>query len=485
MRVVFAASECVPYVKTGGLADVIGALPAELARLGHEVCVYLPFYRHVQTKVKQRNVIIRSLTIPFEYYNRFVTILDGGLHEGVQFYFVDSPELFDREYIYATPTGDYADNWERFGLFCRAVLESTKQIGVPDIFHVHDWETSMLPVYLRTTYYFDPVLRNAGAMITVHNAALQGWFPAVTTQRLLLPWDIFTMDRVEQNGSFNFLKGGIVYSDVITTVSRRYAEEIQTPEFGNGLDPTFHRRAGDLHGILNGVDYHRWSPSTDGNIAAHFTTDNLEGKLACRRDLLYAFALDEASDETPVLGMVSHLATHKGFDLLAQVIDQLMQEDIRLVMLGTGEPYYENLFKTLQERYRGKLGVRVESDETLAHKIVAGADILLMPSHYEPCGLPQIYSLKYGTVPVVRATGGLDDTIQDWDPATGEGTGFKFASLQAEDFRAKISEATTLFRADKTGWQKLMRNGMGKDFSWTKPAQQYVALYEEVARRRS
>ena len=485
MRVVFAASECIPFVKTGGLADVIGALPAEVARMGHEVSVYLPFFRQVQTKVKPRNVLIRSLTVPFEYYNRFVTILDGGVQDGVHFYFVDSPELFDREYIYATPSGEYSDNWERFGLFCRAVLESSKQIGVPDIFHVHDWETAMIPVYLRTTYYFDPVLRNAGAILTVHNAALQGWFPAVTTQRLLLPWDIFTMDRVEHNNSFNFLKGGIVYADAITTVSRKYAAEIQTPEFGNGLDGTFRSRATDLRGILNGVDYHRWNPASDGNIAAHFTPENLEGKSACRRDLIHAFGLEEAHESTPVLGVTSHFTTHKGFDLIAQTVEQLLQDDVRLILLGTGEPYYENLFKGLQERHQGRLAVRVEDDETLAHKILAGADILLMPSHYEPCGLPQIYSLKYGTVPVVRATGGLDDTIQDWDPSTGQGTGFKFASLQPEDFLARIRDAMALYRTDQAAWRKLMLNGMGRDFSWSKPAQEYVALYEEIARRRN
>ena len=361
MRVVFAASECVPYIKTGGLADVIGALPSEVARLGHDVTVYLPFYRQVQAKVKQRNVVIRSLTIPFEYYNRFVTILDGGKQDGVQFYFVDSPELFDREYVYATPTGDYADNWERFGLFCRAVLESCKQIGVPDVFHVHDWETAMLPVYLRTTYYFDPALRSAGVLLTIHNLGLQGWFPPVTTQRLLLPWDVFTMDRLEQNNSFNFLKGGLVYSDLITTVSKKYAEEIQTPEFGNGQDPVIRKRAADLHGILNGVDYRRWDPATDGNIAAHYTPENLEGKSACRRDLLYAFGLEAADETVPVLGVISHFTTHKGFDLIAEIIEDLLREDLRLVLVGTGEPYYENLFKTLQERHGDKLGVRVES----------------------------------------------------------------------------------------------------------------------------
>jgi len=484
MHIVFAASECVPYVKTGGLADVIGALPREIFRLGHEVTVYLPFYRQVREKVHDKKVAIRSLTIPFESYNRFAAVLDGGKHDGVQIYFVDCPEMFDRESLYATTMGDYPDNWERFGLFTRAVLEASKQISVPDIFHVHDWQSALLSVYLRTVYYFDPALRNAGTVLTIHNAGYQGWFPPATTERLLFPWDIFTMDRVEQYDTFNFLKGGIVYSDAITTVSRKYAEEIQTPEFGNGLDPVLRKRAGDLHGILNGVDYTKWNPAKDGNIAAHYTPENLSGKQQCRRDLLHAFGAAHISDDTPVLGIVSRFATQKGFDLIAQIADRLLREQIFLVVLGTGEPYYENLFRALDDRYKGKISVRVMYDEMLAHKIEAGSDIFLMPSRYEPCGLNQIYSLKYGTVPVVHATGGLDDTIEEWNPETHTGTGFKFRPYTADVFYEAIQRAFETFK-DKEAWQILMRNGMAQDYSWTKPAEAYVKVYEEVAQRRS
>jgi len=484
MHIVFAAPECLPFVKTGGLADVIGSLPPEIVRHGHEVTVYLPFYRQVQAHFPEKKVAIPSITIPFQYYNRFVSVIDGGKHDGVQFYFIENPELFDREGVYATQTGDYLDNWERFGLFCRAVLEASKQLGMPDIFHVHDWQTSMVSVYLRTVYYFDPVLRNVGTVLTIHNAGYQGWFPPQTTERLLLPWDIFTMDRVEQYDTFNFLKGGIVYSDAITTVSHKYAQEIQTPEFGGGLESTLRKRAPDLHGILNGVDYAKWNPETDGRIAAHYSVKDLSGKADCKRDLLHAFGASNVKDDTAVLGIVSRFATQKGFDLTAQIIERLTFENIFLVAVGTGEPYYENLFKSLHERFPEKVSVRITYDETLSHKVEAGSDIYLMPSRYEPCGLNQIYSLKYGTVPVVRATGGLDDTIEEWNPETHTGTGFKFNSYYADDYLKAVQRALAAFQ-DKDSWQILMRNGMTQDYSWTKPSEEYIKVYQEVAQRRS
>lgn len=485
MHIVYAASECVPFVKTGGLAEVVGAVPRVVAKLGHRATVYLPYYRAVREKTPEKRVAIRSVTIPFQYYNRFAAILDGGVRDGVQFYFVDCPEMFDRESLYGTAAGEYSDNWERFGLFSRAVLESSKQLGVPDVFHVHDWQTSMIPVYLRTVYYSDPALQSAATVLTIHNAGYQGWFPPQTTERLLLPWEIFTMDRLEQFDTFNFLKGGIVYSDAITTVSRKYAEEIQTPEFGEKLDGVMRKRAADLHGILNGVDYKEWDPATDHNIAAHYTPENLAGKRECRRDLLHAFGATDLNPETPVLGIVSRFATQKGFDLIAQIAPRLLSGDVFLVALGTGEPYYEGLFRTLQDRYEGKASIKIAYDNTLAHKIEAGADIFLMPSRYEPCGLNQIYSMKYGTVPIVHATGGLDDTVEDWNPATGKGTGFKFHEQTAKAFDAAIQRALGVFRNDKAAWTKIMRNGMARSYSWDKPAAEYVEVYGQVARRRN
>ncbi len=484
MQIVFAASECVPFAKTGGLADVVGALPAELTQLGHRVTVYLPLYRGVLEKLNKPKTVLASLTIPFSFYNRFVRIVDGGLLEGVQFYFVDCPELFDREGLYGTPAGDYPDNAERFGLFARAVLEASKQLGVPDVFHAHDWQAAMLPVYLRTTYYFDPVLRKIPCVLTIHNAGYQGWFPPKTTEQLLLPWDVFTMDKLEHFDTFNFLKGGIVYSDAITTVSPTYAREIQTAEFGFSLESIFQRRAADLHGILNGVDTSAWNPATDALIAAHYSARRLEGKRICRRDLLHAYALDSVPETTPVVGIVSRLATQKGFDLIAAMIDDLVQEEMVLLVLGSGEPHYEKFFAETAEKYPEKIAVHIGYDNVLAHKIEAGADMFLMPSRYEPCGLNQIYSLLYGTPPIVRATGGLEDTVQEWNAETRTGTGFKFEGLDPQDLLASLRRAFVAFQ-DTASWQQLQRNGMAQDFRWKKPAKEYVSVYENVARRRS
>ena len=269
MHIVFAASECAPWAKTGGLADVVSALPRALTKFGHKVSVFIPYYRQVAKVVPNPPVILESLTVPFPSYNRFVRILDGGTAEGVQAYFVDCPELFDRESLYATPSGDYPDNAERFGLLSRAIIEASKVIGIPDVFHVHDWQTAMLAVMLRSIYFFDPVFRHVPAVLTIHNAGYQGWFPPQTMEKLLLPWDMFTFDKLEHYDTVDFLKGGIVYADAITTVSRTYAQEIQTAEFGNGLEGVLRQRSGDLFGILNGVDYEEWNPATDPHIAAH------------------------------------------------------------------------------------------------------------------------------------------------------------------------------------------------------------------------
>ncbi len=485
MQIAFAASEGTPFAKTGGLADVVGALPRELVKLGHEVSVFLPFYARVRKQFEgEARYAIRSLTIPFRSYNRFVGVVDGGTRDGVQHYFIDCPELFDRKELYGQSGSDYTDNAERFGLFCRAVIEATKQLGVPQIFHVHDWQAALIPVYLEDLYKTDPELNGAATVLTIHNAAYQGKFSADTTEQLLFPWEIFTMEKVEQYDRFNFLKGGVVFSDMLTTVSRKYAEEIQTAEFGEQLDGIFRRRAGELRGILNGVDYALWNPATDGNLAAHYTPEHLEGKGACRADLLHAFGLENVAETTPVIGIVSRLATQKGFDIVEKISEELAERDLVIVALGSGDPYYENLFREWAFRHPASIAVRIGYDEALSHKIEGGADLFLMPSHYEPCGLNQIYSLKYGTVPIVRATGGLDDTIEEWDAKTGKGTGFKFAGFDPKDLLTEIDRALEAFKGKK-GWTRLMRNGMAHDYSWTGPAKEYVKVYEEAARRRA
>lgn len=483
MHIVFASSECVPFAKTGGLADVVGALGPELVKLGYRVSVYLPFYPRVRKHLQDEpRYVIRSLTIPFQYYNRFAGIVDGGVRAGVQYYFVDCPEMFSRPELYGEAGGDYSDNAERFGLFCRAVLEASKQLGVPQVFHVHDWQAALIPVYLRTLYAKDPALSKSGSVLSIHNAAYQGKFPPRTTEQLLFPWEMFRMDSMEQFDRFNFLKGAMIYSDVLTTVSRKYAEEIRTPEFGEGLDGVLRARGRDLRGILNGVDYSEWSPEADRKIAANYTPEDLTGKRACRADLLRTFGLHNLPDSTPVVGIVSRFATQKGFDMVAAIADELAQRDLAVVALGTGEPIYERFFKSWAWSSPGSVRVEVRYDDLLAHKIEAGSDIFLMPSRYEPCGLNQIYSLKYGTVPVVRATGGLDDTVEEWNAQAGTGTGFKFQGFNPSDLLATVDRALAAF-TQREGWTQLMRNGMAKNYDWSGPAREYAAVYEEVVSR--
>jgi starch synthase len=482
MRIAFVASECVPFSKTGGLADVVGALPPALAAIGHEVDVYLPKYR--QTRLNNPRTLLRSVTVPFDDEYRFCSVLDGSTYAGVKFYFIDYPPFFDREQLYGIPAGDYSDNAERFALFSRAVLEASKIFGAPDVFHCHDWQSALVPVLLKTLYAEDPAFRAVSSVFTIHNMGYQGQFPPETLPLLMLPWDLFTISKMEFYGKANFLKGALVFADFITTVSRKYSQEIQTPEYGFGLEGVLRSRAATVTGILNGVDYNVWSPQTDTFIKARYSPDDLSGKQVCKQDLLADFGVTTPDLRLPVIGIVSRFAAQKGFDLIAKVIDRLTRENMVIVALGTGDEVYEDLFRRLNQRFPRKILVRIGFDNALAHKIEAGSDMFLMPSRYEPCGLNQIYSLKYGTVPVVRATGGLDDTIEPWDPRAGRGTGFKFSDYTGDALLATIRQALTAFK-DQTGWRTLMRNGMAKDFSWTNSAREYERIYEKSRQLRT
>jgi starch synthase len=478
MNIVFAASECVPFSKTGGLADVVGALPQALAELGHTVSVYLPKYK--QTRLNQARVLLPSVTIPFDDQYRFCSVLDGGKRSGVQFYFIDYPPFFDREALYGTPAGDYPDNAERFALYSRAVLEASKILGVPKIFHCHDWQSALIPVLLRTSYAGDPVFGGTATVFTIHNMGYQGLFPPDTLPLLMLPWDLLAIDKMEFWGKVNFLKGALVFSDHITTVSRKYSQEIQTAEYGFGLEGVLRSRAGAVSGILNGVDYTEWNPSKDKLIVCQYSPENLEGKKECKYDLLRQFGLEKANVELPVIGIVSRFAAQKGFDLIAEIAQDLARLPLIMTALGSGDKEYQDLFLKLHRQFPEKFAVKIAYDNTLAHKIEAGADMFLMPSRYEPSGLNQMYSLKYGTVPIVRATGGLDDSIQPWDPVTGQGTGFKFTDYTGSALLASIQAALKAFE-DKAAWKKLMLNGMKKDFSWKASAGEYVKIYERLA----
>jgi starch synthase len=479
MKILFVSSEGLPYSKTGGLADVVEALPKALVAMGHEVAVLLPRYHGN----KITSTIIYSVTIPLGDTLRFPTLAEGQSVEGVRYFFVDDPSYFDREQLYGDKSGDYTDNAERFTEYSRSAIEFTKRVWLPDVIHCHDWQSALVPVLLRTQHANDPVVRSLPVVFTIHNLGYQGLFPQTVMRKIGLPDNLFTMDALEYYGKVNYLKGGLVFADYLTTVSRRYAKEIQTPEFGLGLEGVIRHRADRLVGILNGVDYSVWSPEADTFIAQNYSTHNLDGKKACKKNLLDVFKLPAENMERPLIGIISRFADQKGFDLIAEVAGDLMKENLALVVLGTGQPEYEELFKELADKYSARVGVKVGFDNALAHKIEAGADMFLMPSRYEPCGLNQIYSLRYGTVPIVRATGGLDDTIQNFEAKTQQGTGFKFEDYTGKALLQNVRAALKAYR-DSKAWHALQANGMAKDFSWKSSAGSYVTLYEAAKRTR-
>lgn len=476
MRIVFVASEGVPHSKTGGLADVVGALPRALADLGHELEVLLPRYR--MTKPGRTLPQFQSLTLPLASGFKFASIQDGGKVHGVQSYLVDCPEFFDREGLYQDKGEDYPDNAQRFAAFSLAALECMKRSATPpDIIHCHDWQAALVPIYLKNLYTGDGFFSQTRVVFTIHNLGYQGLFPPYMLPHISLHAGLFTMDGLEYYGKVNLLKGGIIFSDFVTTVSRKYAEEIQTPEFGYGLEGVLRSRADRLQGIVNGVDYEAWNPASDKLIPAYYTPENLKGKQACKKGLLERMGVQAPMLTRPVIGIVSRFAAQKGFDLIAGIAEQLASLDLYVVALGTGEPLYEELFRTMAAKYPEKFLVKVAYDNTLAHQIEAGADMFLMPSRYEPCGLNQIYSLKYGTVPIVRATGGLDDTIKSFDGKLG--TGFKFSEYSPQALLDVIQQALGVYRQPKV-WQRLMLNGMREDLSWSSSAKQYAKIYQSL-----
>jgi starch synthase len=479
MKILFVSSEGLPFSKTGGLADVVGALPKALAELGHELAVLLPRYKGNKAAAR----VVPSVTIPLGSGLRFPALVDAGTIDAVRYFLVEDPEYFDREGLYGDKSGDYPDNAERFTEFSRAAIEFAKQVWQPDVIHCHDWQTAMVPVLLRTLYAEDPALRGVPVVFTIHNLGYQGVFPPAALKRIGLPESLFTMEALEYYGRVNFLKGGLVFADALTTVSRKYAKEIQTAEYGSGLEGVIQRRADRLTGILNGVDYAAWSPEADTFIAANYSSFNIAGKRLCKKDLLQTFQLPLENLERAVVGIVSRFADQKGFDLIAEVAEEMLEENLALVALGTGEPKHEKLFRVLADEYPAKVGVKIAYDNAVAHKIEAGADIFLMPSRYEPCGLNQIYSLRYGTVPVARATGGLDDTIEAYQPKTGKGTGFKFEAYEGKALLACLREALRVYR-DARAWKALQANGMAKDFSWKASAGEYSKVYEAARQTR-
>jgi len=479
VKVAFVASEGVPFSKTGGLADVVGALPKALAALGHEVEVILPRYRNTLPGSSVPDA--QSLTLPLGTGYKFAAVQDAGRHQQVQTYLIDCPEYFDREGLYQQKGEDYPDNAARFAAFSMAALEFLKRgAASPDIIHCHDWQTALVPIYLRNLYREDGYFGRTSVVFTLHNLGYPGLFPPHVLPQISLHAGLFTIDALEYYGMINLLKGGIIFSDFITTVSPKYAEEIQTPEFGYGLEGVLHSRAARLQGIVNGVDYQQWDPATDKLLAMNYTPATfVNGKQACKKALLEKMGARTPVLHRPVIGIVSRFDPQKGFDLIAAIAEQLAALNLYVVALGAGQPAYEELFRTMAVKYPEKFLVKIAYDNTLAHQIEAGSDMFLMPSRYEPCGLNQIYSLKYGSVPIVRATGGLDDTIEAFDGKSG--TGFKFQEYSPQVLLATIHAALEAYQTPEA-WHRLVQNGMKKDFSWNTSAPAYSRIYETLAK---
>jgi starch synthase len=480
LKVLFVASEGVPFAKTGGLADVVGTLPYALQELGAEVKVLMPYYGAVkQGKISTAPVaenlevpLLDPLNVPFD--------LMAPTSPDYPFWFVARDEFYERSQLYGTPKGDYFDNLKRFTYFSASVLPVCRAMEFkPDLIHCHDWQASLAPVYLKNHWAWEELRAGTKTVLTIHNLAYQGLFPRNKFYLLGLDLSLFGIDGLEYYNQINLLKGGIIWSDAITTVSPRYSKEIQTAEFGYGLEGVLRNRAADLHGILNGVDYQDWSPETDQLLPANFSRDDLKGKAADKAALMEAFGLDKKLAKAPLLAMISRLADQKGFDLLAEIMPQLMQQELMVVILGTGEEKYHRWLAAEAPKFKGKLGVKVAFDNKLAHLIEAGADMFLMPSRYEPCGLNQIYSMKYGTIPVVRATGGLADTVTPVGSPIQPGTGFVFSDYTPEAFLKAIHEALEAYKDQKL-WRHLMQNAMSQDFSWKRSAQAYLELYQQL-----
>ena len=480
LRILMAFSEVAPFAKTGGLADVAGALPSAIKELGCEVRIVMPFYNRFIEKIADKKLSVENLSVPLGSQVLAADIYHLRLADEVVAYFIRRDEFFDRSYLYGTPKGDYFDNCQRFTYFSRAVLALCPEVQFkPNVVHAHDWQSGLVPAYLKHLYATDEYWAETASVFTIHNIAYQGRFAAELFPLTGLPAHFFSMDGMEFWGGINFMKAAIVCADLITTVSPRYSDEIQTREYGQGLEGVLQKNRSRLHGIMNGADYNEWNPETDPHIAANYSRYNLDGKRICKLDLLREVQLPERLMNKPLLGSISRLADQKGFDLLAAVLDKLVAQDLGLVILGVGDDKYQIMLTDLAASYPEKVSVQLKFDERLAHKIEAGADMFLMPSRYEPCGLNQIYSLRYGTVPVVRATGGLYDTIKPFNPVRGDGVGFSFDKYNPDSFWRALTEALALFNQPET-WRQIMENGMATDFSWKSSAHQYLELYEKA-----
>lgn len=479
MKVLFATSEITPFSRAGGLADVSHDLTLTLARMGHEVIVVTPKYRQTRNTGLSLQPMPNVLEVPISWMKKPAKVWMSHLDHQVIVYFIERDELYDREGLYGNEFGDYQDNAERFIFFSRAVMELCRSLDLrPDVLHGNDWQTGLIPVYLKTLYAGDPALKSASSLFTIHNLGYQGLFWHYDLHLTGLGWEFFTPDVLEFFGKLNLMKGGIVFADLINTVSPNYRKEILTPTYGFGLDGVLRSREKDLYAVLNGVDYRVWDPAQDPHISAPYTKEHPENKRQCKTQLQESFNLKKRSD-LPIIAVISRLLDRKGMDLISRIFPRLMQIEVEVVFMGAGADAYHSWVREAKEKYSNLIGFIEEYQDPMAHRIQAGADMLLMPSLYEPCGLEQLIALKYGTIPIVRAVGGLEDTVEDYQPKTDQGTGFKFKEYDEEHLLQAIQRSITVYR-DKPRWKRLMERAMSRDFSWEQSAAQYLVLYEKA-----
>jgi starch synthase len=477
LNVLFSASEMAPYAKTGGLADVVSSLPKALINLGIDARVAIPKYGFIDDSKYNLTEMPDRLKFSISGYNYEVKVKYNTL-DGLTTYFLEHDGILSRNDIYG-----YADDGYRFAFFSKACVELTKFLSFkPDVFHCHDWHVGLIPVYLKTAYRNDPFFKDIATVFTIHNLGYQGVFSKALLPYIEIGWDEFKVEKLEFWDSINFIKGGIAYSDIVNTVSREYSKEIQTPRHGEQLDNMLRSRADDLFGIVNGIDYNEWNPSTDKSIVVRYDLSSINDKVGNKIALQKEFGLPQ-DDKIPLLGYVSRLTYQKGPDLIAESAFEIISMGAQLVLLGTGDDYYCKVFQQLAESFPNNIKVNTSFNNSLAKRIYAGSDMFLMPSRYEPCGLSQLISMRYGTIPIVRRTGGLADTVQEFDPKSGNGTGFVFDGELSMDLVSAVRRAIDVYHGNKHGWQNIIANAMKSDFSWVNSAKEYADLYRRAIQK--
>jgi starch synthase len=483
MKILIATPEAVPYVKTGGLADVAGALFKEYRRMKKDAYIILPLYKKI--KESQPSLTDTGVKIKVPVGSR---VVEGRIFSQSSAYFLECEEFFAREELYGTPEGDYADNASRFVFFSRGILEICKAMKFqPDIIHCNDWQTGLIPLYLRTIYGADKFFRNTASILTIHNLGYQGLFSSSEMPLTGLGWELFNPEGLEFYGKVNFLKAGLGSADILNTVSNTYSKEILSKEFGCGLDGVLRNRVRDLYGVINGIDYEEWDPSRDDFIPAKYSHDDISGKAFCKKELMKSLfrPLDNLdAGRIPLIGMVGRLSAQKGLDLVLESVNELLSRGVKLVILGKGDEIFHRSLSEIAKRYKGRVSVTIGFEEALAHRIYAGSDFFLMPSRYEPCGLGQLIALRYGCIPIARKTGGLVDTVQDYEPLTSKGAGFLFSDYTPSAMQEAVKRALCVY-TDKDKFQGMLVNGMQIDFSWKKSAKRYIKLYNEIIKKRS